>query len=386
LRETVPVPDLKVLLIDDSAVDARRVQALVSPDAGFQFTVVPRLQEGLRRLVSEEFDAVLADLSLSGSDGMATLDSLREAAAHVPVVVLSSLDGDAGEGEALAHGAQEFLTKRDLTGELLTRAVRHAVQRTRAQRKLVEAETLRAVGNVAAGMAHHVNNVLAIVDGRLQLLLQHCRTEKPDLVEQLDLVHRAVSYGVEIVRRLQRCTVEGFPSKPAAIDVNALLEDVLELSRPLWQDGPRTRGALIDARLDPGMIPTIRGDALSLRQAFVNLLVNAVEALPTGGRIRIRTWSEGGAVLCAFTDDGVGMTEEIHRRALEPFFTSKGPKTTGLGLSMAHGIVQRHGGELEIESRRPGGTTVLVRLSPHRARGIATASPELQGRIADLAG
>src|SRR5439155_21027840 len=102
----------------------------------------------------------------------------REAAPHVPVVVLSSLDSDAGEREALAHGAQEFLTKRDLTGELLTRAVRHAVQRTRAQRKLVEAETLRAVGNVAAGMAHHVNNVLAVVDGRVQLILQRCRTEK----------------------------------------------------------------------------------------------------------------------------------------------------------------------------------------------------------------
>jgi CheY-like chemotaxis protein/anti-sigma regulatory factor (Ser/Thr protein kinase) len=129
-----------------------------------------------------------------------------------------------------------------------------------------------------------------------------------------------------------------------------------------WRDETRSRGLRIEAVLEAGVIPPVLGEASALREVLVNLVLNAVEALPAGGTITLRTWAAGGEVLCAVSDTGAGMPEDVRARALEPFFTTKGPKSTGLGLSVSYRIVQRHGGRLDVASAPGQGTTITLRL------------------------
>ena len=229
-----------------------------------------------------------------------------------------------------------------------------------AQEQLVRAETLRVVGELASGMAHHLNNILAVIGGRVQLLLQ--RVEEPSVRRSLEIVERAVANGAEVIRRVQGFTRVRPAVETVPVDLNRLGREVLELTRPRWTDQAQAEGISIEASLEPGEIPAVAGDPGSLTEVLMNLLLNAVEALPSGGRITVRTWASGPWVHCSVSDTGVGMSEEVRLRALEPFFTTKGPKSTGLGLSVAHGTVQRHGGRLEIESTEGERTTVTISL------------------------
>jgi GAF domain-containing protein/anti-sigma regulatory factor (Ser/Thr protein kinase) len=242
---------------------------------------------------------------------------------------------------------------------------------SQAQAQLVRGETLRAMGELASGVAHHLNNLLAVVLGRLQL----ARAKEPpaDLDRHLDLAERAALDGAEVVRRMR-----GFSrAQPAPdlmdVDLNRVAEEVIELTRPRWQDEAHIRGVTITTRLDPGAIPPVPGDLAALREVLMNFILNAIDALPQGGAITVRTWASPGGVHCEVADTGIGMSPEVQRRALEPFFTTKGFQSTGLGLSVNYGIIRRHGGELSIDSTADRGTRVAFRLplATARDRGVA---------------
>jgi CheY-like chemotaxis protein/anti-sigma regulatory factor (Ser/Thr protein kinase) len=166
------------------------------------------------------------------------------------------------------------------------------------------------------------------------------------------------------------------PSAPAAapVDLNELVREVVELTRSRWRDEAQMRSLTIDVDVELGDIARVAGEAPALREVVMNLIFNAIDALPQGGRISIKTWSGGDWVFCAVADDGVGMDDEVRRRALEPFFTTKGPQGTGLGLSVANSVVQRHGGELSLRPNDGRGTVVTLRL-PRAAGGAAAVEP-----------
>ena len=256
---------------------------------------------------------------------------------------------------------------------LSTTRLRSAMEDLRTtQTRVVEGETLRAMGQMASGMAHHVNNLLAVISGRTQLLL--ARGPQADMRRPLEIIQRATFDAAEVVRR-----VLGFastPSAPAAapVDLNELVREVVELTRSRWRDEAQMRSLTIDVDVELGDIARVAGEAPALREVVMNLIFNAIDALPQGGRISIKTWSGGDWVFCAVADDGVGMDDEVRRRALEPFFTTKGPQGTGLGLSVANSVVQRHGGELSLRPNDGRGTVVTLRL-PRAAGGAAAVEP-----------
>jgi signal transduction histidine kinase len=241
------------------------------------------------------------------------------------------------------------------------------------QQQLVRSQTLRAVGVLASGAAHHLNNLLAVILGNIQLLLEGVR--KPEIRHALELLEQTTQDAADVVRRLQRFSrVEPFANM-VPVDLNALAREVLELTQPLWQDEALARGVRIEAVLDPGEIPAVTGDPGALRETLMNLLLNAIEALPKGGGVTVKTWRSGHAVRCSVADSGVGMSDYVRERALEPFFTTKGPKSTGLGLSVAYGILQRHGGDLAIESAEGQATTVTIRLPLTPAKAERKTEP-----------
>ena len=228
------------------------------------------------------------------------------------------------------------------------------------QAQLVRGETLRAIGQLSSGMAHHLNNLFAVLVGRAELALR--AGENADIPQTLNIMLRTARDGAEVVRRVQRFGRVEPVSPSSAVDLNEVIREVVELIRPQWQDEAQRRGCPIEITLELGPIPPAVGEAGPLREVLINVILNAIEALREGGVISIRTWPADEQIRCAVTDNGVGMPEDARRRALEPFFTTKGPKSTGLGLSVAYGTIQRCGGTLKIDSAEGEGTTVTVSL------------------------
>ena len=263
------------------------------------------------------------------------------------------------------------------------------------QQRLVHGETLRALGELAGGAAHHLNNLLTIIVGRVQLLHRAAGDERA--ARTLEIIERAAKDGAEVVRRLQQFAGMRRTTPPRVVRLEEIVADVLEMTRGRWQDAPRAQGVEITVHTALGALPPVAGDPAALRELLTNLVLNAADALPGGGRITIETREDAGAVVVTVSDTGIGMPDEVRRRAHEPFFTTKGVKATGLGLSVAYGIARRHGGNLTIQSEEGRGTTVLVHL-PTNAEAGATAAPprgplrillvddeeEVRGALADM--
>jgi signal transduction histidine kinase len=250
------------------------------------------------------------------------------------------------------------------------------------QEELVRGETLRAIGQLASGMAHHLNNLFAVILGRSELLLGS--VESAAARRSLDIIRRSAQDGADVTRRVQRFSRLHPLSEPVAVDLNQLALHVVELTRPRWQD-EALAGRRIEMTVEPGPVPLVVGELAPLREALMNLILNAVDAMPDGGQATIRTWVEASRVRCAVTDTGIGMSDEVRRRALQPFFTTKGPKSTGLGLSVAYGAVHRYGGQLEIDSELGRGTTVTISLPVAPERPVV--EPDLlEGAAAEPAG
>jgi signal transduction histidine kinase len=263
-------------------------------------------------------------------------------------------------------------------GHLYDEAQRALADLRAMQERLVQGETLRALGELAGGAAHHLNNLLTVVVGRVQLLRRGATEER--VARPLEIVERAAKDGAEVVRRLQQFAGMRRSTPPRAVRLADIVADVLEMTRGRWQDAARAAGLEIAVRTVLAPVPEVAGDPAALRELLTNLVLNAVDALPAGGRITLETRMDEDAAVLVVSDTGVGMPSDVRRRAHEPFFTTKGVKATGLGLSVAYGIARRHGGELTIESEEGRGTTVLVRLPPSAPSEPAAPSPLPVGR------
>jgi signal transduction histidine kinase len=234
------------------------------------------------------------------------------------------------------------------------------------QQALIQQERLRALGQMASGIAHDINNAISPISLYTEALLE--REQLSDKARgYLVTIQRAIDDVSQTVGRMREFyrPREKDPQL-ADVELNPLVQQVVDLTRARWHDLARQRGVTIDLRADlaPGLA-TIRGAEHEIRDALTNLVFNAVDALPEGGTIRIRTSdteTRGAhgterAVQLEVTDSGTGMDEETRRRCLEPFFTTKGDRGTGLGLAMVYGMARRHAAGLEIESAPGKGTT-----------------------------
>lgn len=338
---------------------------------------------------------VLADPSISLPDEVRKriLDAGTRAYLSVPLRAHGALIGVLTIGDAAGRTytreeidlLQAFADQAALAldnAQLFERAQRAHAELSRAHGQLVRGETLRAVGELAAGAAHHLNNLLAVVLGRIQIALR--RFPATDLARDLVPAEQATRDGAEVVKRLARFSRGNPEPTIVPVDLNELVADVVELTRPRWQNELEARGVRIEAALELGTIPMVAADPPSIREVLVNLILNAVDAMPGGGRIVLRTWAANGSVHCAISDTGIGMSSEVRRRVFEPFFTTKGVKSTGLGLSVNYGIIQRHGGELTIESGEGQGCTVTFRLPVATRRTIRTVAAAEPPRPAAL--
>jgi CheY-like chemotaxis protein len=223
---------------------------------------------------------------------------------------------------------------------------------------LLQSEKLRAVGEMASGVAHDFNNALAAILGNTQLLLYTTKDE--ELKGSLKVIEKVAWDSAQTVRRLQDFTRKSVHQKLFKVDVNSIIKDSIEITKPKWKDEVQGRGIHIEMVSNFEEIPTVIGSTSELREVITNMIFNAIEAMPEGGKIEIRTFQRKSNVFIQISDSGIGMTEEVKKKAFEPFFTTKPFSNTGLGLSMSYGVIKRFGGEIEVESKVGHGTTFTI--------------------------
>ncbi len=228
-----------------------------------------------------------------------------------------------------------------------------------AHSRLLHVERLRILGQMASGVAHDLNNTLAHVLGNLQLLLDS--VDHPAHRALLERVQQAALDGAETVRRLHTF-VRTREEEAEPVDLSTVVVEVAELTRPSWEAATQQSGVPVDLVVDVAPVPPVLGNAAELREVLVNLVQNALDALPHGGSVHLRTERQGGEVVVTVADTGIGMPPRVRHRIFDPFFTTKGAKGSGLGLSVAYTIVARHKGQIAVESEEGQGTTFTIRL------------------------
>lgn len=232
-----------------------------------------------------------------------------------------------------------------------------------AQDVLLQTERLRALGELSSGIAHDFNNLLAGILGHTQLLLADTPSSERD---GLLIIEQAARDGTQMIQRIQQFARSQQATQPEMIDINVIINDVVQLTRPRWRNAGN--GCGIDTKIDAHEVPWIYGSAFALREVLTNLILNAIDAMPSGGELTLRTQAEADHVLITVSDTGVGMSEETQGQIWTPFFSTKGDHGTGLGLSMAHAIiVQQHGGSISVQSTEGVGTTINLLLPVQRA-------------------
>jgi len=234
--------------------------------------------------------------------------------------------------------------------------------------KSVQNKKLAALGQISSGVAHDFNNVLTGILGRLQLLKR--LTTDTELLKNFAVMETAALDGAATVKRMQDFARVREGTDFESVDMQALLEEVVALTRPRWRDGSRIQGILIDVKLELPPDIYILGAAYDLRRAFTNLIFNAVDAMPDGGVITIQTEIKNNTLIVTVQDTGLGMTEETTERVFDPFFSTKGVKGTGLGLSEVYGVCKRHNGTISVTSAVGQGTTFTLTF-PIAEKGIS---------------
>jgi len=250
------------------------------------------------------------------------------------------------------------------------------------QQTVMQQERLRALGQMASGIAHDINNAISPVALYTEMLLEQETGLSKRTREYLETTQRAIGDVAHTVARMREFYRQHEPELVLTpVDLSVLVQQVIDLTRARWYDIPQQRGIVIELRPELGQnLPQVAGIESEIREALINLVFNAVDAMPEGGKLTIRTKAtEGPAgtrhVDVEVADSGVGMDEETRRRCLEPFFTTKGERGTGLGLAMVYGVMRRHNADIEMESAIGQGTTVRLRFPVAVSNVADTESP-----------
>ncbi|MBI3316467.1 MAG: HAMP domain-containing histidine kinase [Candidatus Omnitrophica bacterium] len=236
----------------------------------------------------------------------------------------------------------------------------------KTQYQLVQQERLRALGQMASGIVHDFNNALSPILGYSELLLKdpQAREDRKTLLQFLQIMNAAARHAAGIVKRLRDFFYTREQNEPfTSVHLNPMIEEMISLTQPKWKSQALVKGAQITVRKELGDIPLIEGDDVQLREVLTNLIFNAVDAMPQGGELMLRTYANAYEVVLEVCDQGIGMDEEVKRRCWEPFFTTKGDSGSGLGLSVVYGVIQRHGGSVLIQSEKNKGTTFSISFS-----------------------
>ena len=355
----------KILIVDDNRALAENLGEILE-DAGYQVELAASCEAALG---SAAFTVALVDVRLPDGDGAKLATRLKERWPQTEVILLTGFATLESAMAAVRAGAWAYLIKPCSTDDLLL-AVRQAVRQVGSQeekrqlaRRAQVAEKLAAVGTLAAGLSHEIKNPLNAASLQLTVLERRLRRlpEKnlASLLEPLALVQQEIQRLSSVVEEfLAFARPRDFI--PVPVDLTAVVTTVARLFAAQAEEA----GLRITTQLDP--VRPISGDAGLLQQAVMNLVLNAIQATPAGGWVRIELGERGGDVVLTVEDSGSGLSPEARAHLFEPFFTTK-ELGSGLGLPQVHAVVEQHGGSVAVQDGEAGGACFVVKLPPRAA-------------------
>jgi signal transduction histidine kinase len=370
---------VRVLLVEDDE-SIRGLVAELLTDRGHEVVACALASRAWEEVEREPFPLAIVDWMLPGAmDGLELCRRIRASAASARTAVLMMTARTHDLAAVLEAGADDYLPKPfDIAGleTRLSIAERYAERRAaeaeaalQAERRaamLAQAEKLGALGQMASGLAHDLNQGLGIIAGYSELAQRELRRELPDRVslqEALSLIGQAaVEGGQRIAQLLTFARRQQEEGDATSIQLSAILAEVAQLTAPRWRDAAQAEGRPIRVQVRVEGDVLVRGWRAVLRQALTNLVLNAVDALPEGGTIELVARKEAHSAIVEVADSGTGMPPEVRSRVFEPFFTTKGELGTGLGLAQVRAAVEQHGGVIDLESEPGRGTTFRLRL------------------------
>jgi len=246
--------------------------------------------------------------------------------------------------------------------KLLLAVLMDITDQRKLQQQLTQSERIRVLGRMASGVAHDFNNILAAILGRTELMFMDLQ-DVGKIKNGLRIIQEAAMKGANTVKRIQEFTGVAKHKEDTKLNVNDIIRDVVKITEPRWKDQPQRDGVKIDISMTLNSEFVIAGSAQGLKEALTNMIFNAVDAMPDGGIISLKTYDEDDSVCISVSDTGTGMEQEVVDSIFEPFFTTKGAGHTGLGLSAAYGIIKRHEGEICVANTQQGeGTSFIITL------------------------
>ena len=377
---------MKILIAEDDAA-SRAILSQILKQLGHDVIVTVDGEQAWGIFLAEDVPLLISDWMMPGLDGLELCRRIREdnRAAYTYIILLTVLGGKANYLEAMKAGADDFITKpfdvdqlqaRLRVAERILGLQRDLTRLELTQEQLVRQERLRALGEMASGVVHDLNNALVPIVGYTSLLLVEADglDDRSRVREHLEMIATAGEDASQLVRALRefyrhRDHTEVFEP----VILSELLGTVVSLTEPKWRVQTQAAGRTIRLVTELQDAGVVDGNSAELRDVFTNLIFNAVDAMPEGGTLTVRAVPDPatGSAVAEVSDSGTGMTLEVQRRCFEPFFTTKGQGGTGLGLARVYGIIQRHHGTIEIDSEPGRGTTIRIRL-PLRVGGELT--------------
>jgi PAS domain S-box-containing protein len=238
---------------------------------------------------------------------------------------------------------------------------RDITEKEKIEKLIIESERWKAMAELSEGIVHNFNNLLTIISGRAHLIKDSVKEQK--ILKNLETIEKMVKEGIKITGRLMEFTQRKKDEiKAQSIDINSLILDIVELTKPRWKDMAETEGKEIKILTNLGNIPLIKGNRVELESAILNVIYNSIEAIENKGTIQISTYFKEQKVFIEVKDTGKGIEPENIGKVFDPFFTTKGTIGTGFGLTISYNNVKKHGGEIEIESEKGKGTKITISL------------------------
>jgi signal transduction histidine kinase len=418
----------RILIVDDDEMSASALARLIKK-AGYAICItITNPVLAVERFAPINPDILLLDLHMEPYSGIEVLQRVGATIApraRPPVLVLTADTSLDAKRDALAAGATDFLSKPLDHIEVLLR-IRHLLEtrslfqqcrnyseklerlvdertselqkQTRdleealaelkeTQYQVIQQERLQALGTMASGIAHDLNNGLSLILGYGDMLLANFEKFPPESRERICL-EAIVCAGRDTTQMVRRLREFHRPSAERedrqALNLNDVVEEAISLTAPRWRAKAEADGVTIHIRKDLQPAPPIAGAPSELREVLTNLIFNAVDAMPGGGQLCFRTRQMGRRVRLEVIDTGIGMSDTTLRHCLEPFYTTKGDSGSGLGLAMSYGIIKRHGGTISIDSRLKEGTIFTIYLPVPEQPIEPALSPELKRDVCPL--
>jgi signal transduction histidine kinase len=319
----------------------------------------------------------LLDYKLPGGDGLEVLEEVNRRAYDLPVIIVTGRGGEKIAVEFMKRGAydyiikeKDYLTVLPLVIERNLEKYQMAKEKEKLEKQLAQSEKLRALGEMASGVAHDFNNILGVILGHIELLMLHPK-DSEEVLKRLAIMKKAALDGAETVRRIQEfARLQPDQESLCPVDINEIVKEALDFTKIRWEDEAQAKGIIYQIETENlGEVLPIRGNPSELKEVVVNIIINALDAMPRGGTLSFTTSTQGDSVVISISDSGIGMSPEVKNRVFDPFFTTKGVEGTGLGMSISYGIITRHGGTITIDSKVGKGTTFIIKL-PVNLEGV----------------